>query len=534
MEQQLQRAIDAFQRGGFDTKAAAARYFDIPYKRFIARLQGRLPRTARPATYSRLADHEEKAIIQFMDAIDSMGMPGNKYTIQTTANYLLRMRGDLNPVSRNWTTRFLARHSTTLRVKKDSPKDVERAAAEDPVAINSWLQDFNSKCERLGIQPEDLWNMDETGFRIGIGKRQTVIVSAFRPRSRISTAKNSTRESVTVVEAVNAAGSVIPPMIIMKSPAGYIMEDWVKETKLPDSTLLATSEKAYIDDELALVYIRHFDRATSGNRQKGEYRMLVIDGHECHQTYEFMEFCREKKIILYFLEPHTTHICQPLDVNVFQAYKHYHARAVGDFHSLGITGITKTDFLDIVESIRRQTFKEQTIKSAFAKTGLFPFNPSVVLDQIRTEPEARPETPETSSDPSEADITPTDQKSLDRLLQAARTGLVQQSEIIEKLARATATSFSRNLLSERHMFRMTAANIERDRRNNSKRRVNGLVGEPGTAYVGLARRAVKRREIQEAEKIERKRVRQAQKQAAVARGREQHNQESQNTETLQE
>src|SRR5437667_11587992 len=48
----------------------------------------------------------------------------------------------------------------------------------------------------------------------------------------------------------------------------------------------------------------------------------------------------------------------------------------------GYTNITKLEFLSFIQDIRRQAFKADTILSAFKKTGIYPFNPQVVLGQI--------------------------------------------------------------------------------------------------------------------------------------------------------
>lgn len=60
---------------------------------------------------------------------------------------------------------------------------------------------------------EDIWNFDETGFQIGVGKDQW-IVTRDRDKKRY-TGSNTNREHVTVVEAINPAGSFIPPFIVM-------------------------------------------------------------------------------------------------------------------------------------------------------------------------------------------------------------------------------------------------------------------------------------------------------------------------------
>ena len=88
--------------------------------------------------------------------------------------------------------------------------------------------------------------------------------------------------------------------------------------------LLCTSENGWTDNELGLAYLeKHLDPRSS--QQQGEYRILIVDGHDSHLTTDALRFCVEKKIILLCLPPPTTYKLQPVDVGVFgpvgEAYK---------------------------------------------------------------------------------------------------------------------------------------------------------------------------------------------------------------------
>ena len=88
-------------------------------------------------------------------------------------------------------------------------------------------------------------------------------------------------------------------------------------------------------------------------------------------------------IIPFILPPHITHFLQPLDVGCFQPNKHYHREAVNEATRMGNRDYNRMDFFADIERIRRQTFKELTIKSSFKKTGIWPFNPEIVLQKLK-------------------------------------------------------------------------------------------------------------------------------------------------------
>jgi hypothetical protein len=87
-------------------------------------------------------------------------------------------------------------------------------------------------------------------------------------------------------------------------------------------------------------------------------------------------------VILLRLPPHSTHFLQPLDVVIFQQWKHWHTEAIDHAVRHGVGEFDRQTFLANLESIRRATFKEGNIKSAFRKCGFWPFRPVEVLCQI--------------------------------------------------------------------------------------------------------------------------------------------------------
>ena len=39
-----------------------------------------------------------------------------------------------------------------------------------------------------------------------------------------------------------------------------------------------------------------------------QYRLLLIDGHRSHATFEFMWKCYENKVVVFYLLPHSSHV----------------------------------------------------------------------------------------------------------------------------------------------------------------------------------------------------------------------------------
>lgn len=72
-----------------------------------------------------------------------------------------------------------------------------------------------------------------------------------------------------------------------------------------------------------MTYLQHFIDSTDAGPH-ADWKLMIIDNHGSHITPEFSLLVNENHIRPYPLIPHLTHCMQPLDVGVFQPYKHWH------------------------------------------------------------------------------------------------------------------------------------------------------------------------------------------------------------------
>ena len=123
-----------------------------------------------------------------------------------------------------------------------------------------YFEAYRTARKTRGIADEDVWNMDETGFRIGCGRAHWVISTHSRKPLLLTGPDN--REYVTSCECISAGGRNIPPMVII---AGVlILEKWPQQNDLNDDVLLTTSPTGYSNDDLAIDWLKHFDKHRKG------------------------------------------------------------------------------------------------------------------------------------------------------------------------------------------------------------------------------------------------------------------------------
>ncbi len=108
-----------------------------------------------------------------------------------------------------------------------------------------------------------------------------------------------------------------------------------------------------------------------------------MNNHESHETADFVKLANDNHILPYPLIPHLTHCMQPLDVGVFQPYKHWHDRAIQDALAKLSFEYNIQFFLRDLPTIRANTFKKRTIRHAFRKSGMWPIDIKQCLKQLK-------------------------------------------------------------------------------------------------------------------------------------------------------
>ena len=376
--QLIAKAVVELRKWKNPNVSAYARDRGLDYQRLLRAYKGGNNRSTRPSTNQKLTEEQDLALERFLDVIDDIGFGIHAGLVAQQANALLaesHTGSDPPPtVGKHWPARWLKAHPKFMRVKA-KPIEVARKIAQSPEGIQAWFVKVQAKVEELGVLPEDTWNMDECGVRIGVAKNQYVYT---KHGKEILIPHANNREQISLVECCSADGRVIDPMLIIK--ASTILEHWVID--LPPKYLLHKSNSGYSNDQTSLDWIKHFDKMTR-DQTKGVWRLLFLDGYGSHYTKEFCEYAESKKIQLIGLPPHTTHLLQPLDVGCFQPLKWYHGRVLDYASRTGAKDINKTDFFAVIDEVRREAFKKGTIRSGWRRTGLHPFNPGRIVDELR-------------------------------------------------------------------------------------------------------------------------------------------------------
>ncbi|RKF76185.1 hypothetical protein GcM3_080005, partial [Golovinomyces cichoracearum] len=118
-------------------------------------------------TNKKLSDEQEAALCLYCDRCLYLGTNPKKKYIRLAANSILRAAGSTEKVGRDWTSRFIKRHSQ-YKFKQSRSISAARKRATQKEEIIKYFERFEATMKEYNIDIRNLWNFDETGFRIGV------------------------------------------------------------------------------------------------------------------------------------------------------------------------------------------------------------------------------------------------------------------------------------------------------------------------------------------------------------------------------
>jgi len=120
--------------------------------------------------------------------------------------------------------------------------------------VNYYFNHLSETRSRYPIKPENLWNFDEKGFLLGVSSKEQVLCRSNRKNPRVR--QEGSRELITLIQSISAAGMMIPPFIIYKGGAQYMGWHDYEEN---GEAVFALSSTGWSNDYLGLRWLKeHF------------------------------------------------------------------------------------------------------------------------------------------------------------------------------------------------------------------------------------------------------------------------------------
>jgi hypothetical protein len=499
LEARINLAMQAIDSGRFRSARGAAAAYSVSKDTLSRRAEGIPSRRDCIPKSKKLTEVEESVLVQHILELDSRGFSPRLIAVRDMANKLLAERG-AGKVGVLWPHNFVTR-TPELKTRFNRKYDYQRAKCEDPELIKGWFELVRNTKAKHGITDDDIYNFDETGFQMGV-IMSGMVVTASERRGRPKAVQPGNKEWTTVIQGVNARGWAIPPFVIFAGT--YLLEAWFEEEAIPGDWTISVSDAGWTTNMLGLEWIQHFHKHTK-DRTTGAKRLLIVDGHDSHETMEFKDFCKEHGIITLCMPAHSSHLLQPLDVGCFSPLKRAYGHEVEALIRNHINHVTKLEFLPAFKAAFEAAFTSDNIRGGFRGAGLLPFDPEAVLSQLDVR--LRTPSPPPAEEAHWESKTPSNSAEL-----ASQTTLIQRkmaahqnssptaiNEALDQLAKgAQMMSASATLLRAQVAELQKANELATRRRRRQKRRVQ----REGTLTIAEGQDIISQRSIEQQLQVE--------------------------------
>ena len=413
---------------------------------------------AQYANQQLLNPQQEDDLIKIIDKQSEKGLVASRQMIENFAREIAQKEPGAN-----WVSRFQRRHQSKLMSACATGSDSSHREDESTFKYSQYFVLLRRKLDEYKVQPEDIYNVDEKGFLIGIGSKSERIFS--KESHEIGSSKQHLHDGdcewITAISCICADGSKLPPGLIYQSAASKIQDTWLQDFN-PEyhNCFFTSSPSGWTNDDVCLAWLRDvFDRETKP-KARGRWRLLLLDGYGSFVTMKFLDYCEENKILLATYPPHSTHTLQPLDVGIFSPLSEAYDDELDAFlhASQGLNTLTKREFFGLFWKAWNKAVSPANIENSWRATGLVPWNPDVVLARFK-------ENATQKTSPTEftrAILRGEDWRKIERLLKQAIVDV--QNENTEKLSLTI-----HHLSTEKIMLKARCKDLENALANEKKR-----------------------------------------------------------------
>ena len=229
--------------------------------------------------------------------------------------------------------------------------------------IKQYCEEVKLLMKNKNIPSSFFYNLDESGFDEGVDTKPTVMICSNDSSHPKATPYSRESQRITFLGAICMDCTEVIPLLFI-----------TKRISLEEGLLINFYGKVIIEYQQSgfmnrSIFIKWFKKFIEFNNMKKilyNYKgttVIIMDNFVVHHDDEIIELCKKNKIQILWLKPHTSHICQPLDLCIFGVQKRYLQNLINVIDTVDSNEIS----YDMVQSSQEQNF-ENTKRVLITKT----------------------------------------------------------------------------------------------------------------------------------------------------------------------
>lgn len=261
-------------------RRAAAKH-GVPRATLQDRLRGIRPLNERFQTNQKLSSVKEDQLVDWVIRQDALGYAPSHSIVRGIVESILRGRGVIEPLGKNWMRGFIKRHPS-IRTKMGRRMEAVRFDAFCPKAVNWFFNIFESF---NWVRPENVVNVDKGGIMAGFGLDGLVLGSSETKKAYLKSDQG--RGWTTFIEAITAAGKALKPGIIFKGKD--LQAQWfLQEFQQVADWYYICSDNGWTDNDIACKWLEFVLLPQLTREDESEAVLLLLDGHKSHTSVRYL------------------------------------------------------------------------------------------------------------------------------------------------------------------------------------------------------------------------------------------------------
>ena len=168
----------------FETIAKCARYHDFKSKNFQKHVNEDDLKFTRFQSQNRFNKNQKISLFHYLKRFDDMNMSSISKFVVEIVNYILK-RDDVLTIfiNKNWFTRFFKHNSQFKKIIQRS-LNINKKNVNFEITLKKYFNKLQKFVNELSIQFDDMWNMNETNFRVDCVKIRVIITFDKRKKKK--------------------------------------------------------------------------------------------------------------------------------------------------------------------------------------------------------------------------------------------------------------------------------------------------------------------------------------------------------------